>query len=163
MTILLKNLWRKEMAQENQSCVDPCGGLVAQCDYFRRGLEHKICLERQFKKQVAIRSILRYHKEHKHDGAGLCRIAKRNSRWAKSVALQTGIEDAKDAAQDYVEFFCNSKCTFTSDANRKRTLSEIATATVQQTNYEVSTCASFRSRRLSDGIQKQNTTKARAA
>jgi len=140
----------------------------SQSDFFRRGLEHRICLERQLKRHVATKSILRYHKEHKHDAHCLSLLAERHTRWAKSIALQTGIQDAKDAAQDYIEFFCgspsNKAATETAaDLNRKRTLSEVATTTVQQLHHEVSKRVVCQASEANDSSCTPRTTQARAA
>ena len=74
-------------------------------DYFRRGLEQRICLERQLRKALAIKAILKYHKAHKMDSLELSLEAERRTRWASSVALQAGIQDCKDAANEYLNFF----------------------------------------------------------
>lgn len=143
MAIALNRMRQQELSQPSRPSLDHgCSQLTppSQCDYFRRGLEHRICLERQFKRHVAMKSILRFHRDNKSNSPGLSIVAKRNTRWAKSVALQTGIQDAKDAAHDYVDFFCGKTATGMASSpaplTRKRTLSEIATTTVQQMNHE---------------------------
>jgi hypothetical protein len=56
-----------------------------------RGLEHRISVERQKNKYLAIRAILKA--QDRHHPEQLARIASRCTAWAKEVALLAGYQD----------------------------------------------------------------------
>jgi hypothetical protein len=63
-------------------------------DVYTRGLEHKTCSERQRRKCLANRFILKASKKLKHDPVKLASVAHKCTRWATELAIE-------EAARDY--------------------------------------------------------------
>lgn len=71
---------------------------LEDCDFFLRGLELRVCPERQLMKRIALRSVLKKQEKNKEDTEGLGHLARRLSFWASSLAYDAAIEDARVAA-----------------------------------------------------------------